>query len=291
MRDGNQNLFSQPSRLLARLLSTLVLSWVFGSISAYAQDRRAQKICGLKSGESLITVADNFLESERANTTAFRTGFAMFERFPAVRSFMHHPDVVRVCASGIVVAKNSFKNDLDLIVIETELKSGETRVLPVLVWTGSVQATEGPGASRMWLGFARQELIEGVRDSLAISQLTELPYSMRTSFRPMALGQGLLPRKDVEKSTRGFVHVPGVDPEWETYIVSQLRAANGSGYQYQYLLDTAVVQYQESTGRVRLGILNNFFSLYQGLLIRQWQHQPKESTVESNVQRLHELSR
>lgn len=272
------------------LICGLTLISFVGS-TASAADRPIQKICGLKSGDQIVTVADNFREAERAKTPAFSTGFAMLERFPAVRAFIHDLNVVRVCASGIVVAKNSYKNDLDLMVVETELKSGETRVLPLLVWTGSVQATEGPGASRMWLGFARAELVEGVRESLAISQLEERPYKMRTSFRPMSLGIGILPSDNVERATRGFVHVPDVDPEWETYIVSQLRSAGGpNGYQTQYMLDTAVVQYHEASGRVRLGKLNNFFNLYQGLLLRQWQHQPKDASVEGNLQRLHELS-
>lgn len=277
--------------LLPTLVAALSVPTFFVSTNALATPvaKPLAKICGQPSGAGLKLMDESVNAATEMGAAALAAGLSTLQHFPAVQNLVRAGDVVSVCSSGVVVDRNIYKNNLDLLVIEVEKQSGEKLVLPVLLQTASIQAYEGPGGRRPWIGFSRQDLAATIRQTIANSSLQEIS-AKGAEFDPLKLGAQFFSNEKAELDTRSYVHIPDVDPEWSTYLVTQLRLLGDStSYASHVLLDAVIIQ--TNGHRARIGAANGFFAAYHNLLVRQSLSQPRDASIGSQVERLNQLAK
>ncbi len=266
---------------------------VLAGLMMVCEASASQKVCGLKSGGNLAKLEESIVHYQSVVSEGVSTALAGLEHFPELQGFLRKTNARKVCASGIIVGRNSYQYNQALIVLEVESGSGESFITPLIIQTASVQAYENTGR-RPWVGFERSELQRELQGEIASVTLNdkwnEENRVIDADFSPLVYSERVLGSR-TEPQTRSYVHVPGVQDGWETYIITGLRSVGGTGvFNSQYALDAGVVQVDESRGRVRFAPLGGFFSTVQNLIRYQESRNPGTAGA-SALDRLVEISR
>lgn len=259
-----------------------LLALALASLTAAPEAARAAKICGLPSGDTLVTFNDSVATTEHESSKPLANALHVISSFPDIQALLRSSGATRVCVTGMAVSKNIYQYHEFLVVIEIE---GETkRVLPMIFQAASIQAYENY-VSKPWLGFARADLRRIVKDTVGHLSFTD------NGAIESPLDLPLLPAtQNADASSKSYVHIPDLEEGFETYLVSQLRSLDtGNPFTTQNLLDVAVVQVEKSSGLARSAPIPSFFAAYNEMLELQAKAQPRKPSERAG--RLEELSR
>lgn len=243
----------------------------------------AARVCGLASGESLSSYSDSV--SEAAANLPMAAALDQMGSFPDVKALVAaFPG--KVCVTAIPLSKNIYQYYKYLVVLSFG-ESGKTAVAPMIFQAASVQAYENAGP-KPWLGFGRGSFARAVAGLAANVQFTE---AGKLFASPADLLPAMYPSSanPVDPTSRSYVLIPGADPEWTTYVVSQLRFVDtGNPFTSTYIEDAGIVQVQERAGRTRWAPIS-LFSAASAMEDEQWNSRPQGGG--NRVARLVELSR
>jgi len=253
------------------------------ALAAAPASAAAPKVCGLASGESLSSYQDSVAEA--GANLPLAAALVQMGSFPDVRAVVEaFPG--KVCVSAIPLSKNIYQYYKYLVVLSFG-ESGKTAAAPMIFQAASVQAYENSGP-KPWLGFSRGSFARAVAGLAAGAQFTEAPKLFES---PADLLAKMYPSSanPVDPTSRSYVLVPGADPEWTTYVVSQLRFVDtGNPFTSTYIEDAGIVQIQASAGRTRWAPVS-LFAAASAMEDEQWSSRPQNSA--DRVTRLVELSR
>lgn len=275
----------KKSRLLSGLITALL------ALPAAAS---GPQICGLSSGAPLASFADSVDEMRTHTSPVVSAGLEDLYSFPDLQNLLASFPRSRFCVSSLVVAKNIYQYDMFLITVVITEPSGRVQFAPLVFQTASVQAHHNIGP-KPWFGLASGDAQGLVRQALAGAEFRELPKRpLLSGFTPtetlpllFAPKQGL----DLDPNSTSYVYLPGIDPEWTTFLVSRLNFLDtGNPYASSYIPEAGVVQVQEASGRVRIAPLKDFYGLFSQLIDRQDQAAPADLTnPQARLQRLRQL--
>lgn len=250
------------------------------------------RICGLTSGAQLITYQDSVSEIHDHVSTVLSAGLTDLYSLPDVQRWIEAAKPSRLCVTTVALGKNIYQYYKILSVLELWDGSGKEWVTPMIFQTASVQAHENIGP-KPWVGFSRTSFAAAVRHALQDVQFQDAGAILGPDFSPLQFFSSAVGASaSADAQSRGYVLVPGVDPAWTTYLVTQLRTMNtGNIFTSEVLTDLGAVQVQERTGKVRWAKVPGFFDLYTQLEQLQTSAMPSLDSPELRLRRLRELSR
>ena len=256
---------------------------VLAALAALSIPSHAAQVCGLASGANLSAYEDSVRESTANLPLA--AALVQMGSFPDVKAVVAaFPG--KVCVTAIPLSKNIYQYYKYLVVLSFG-DGGKTAAAPMIFQAASVQAYENAGP-KPWLGFSRGSFARAIAGLAANAPFTE---AQRLFASPADLLAKMYPSSanPVDPTSRSFVLVPGADPEWTTYVVSQLRFVDtGNPFTSTYIEDAGIVQIQESAGRTRWAPVS-LFAAATALEDEQWNSRPASGA--DRTARLVELSR
>lgn len=256
-------------------------------IVAVAAPLRAQagKVCGLASGASLRTYQDSTENSGASALVA--AGMNQVLTFPDVKALLAaFPG--KVCVNAVPLSKNIYQY-YRLLVVLTFGEDGKDAVAPMIFQAASVQAYENVG-QKPWLGFGRDRFNRSMNELLAEASFQDGAWTFSS---PVELLPVMFPGSEdkLDPSSRSYLLIPDADPEWTTYLVSQLRFYNtGNPFTSQYVQDAGIVQVKEREGRMRWAAVGGFFNRASAFEDAQWEEKPAGSSRADRAAKLVQLS-
>jgi len=262
-------------------------------IAPAAQAAQPQ-ICGLPSGNGLVTLQDSINETAHSSVP-LAAALDDLISFPDIQHFIAAIKPVKACVTAIAIGKNIYQYDKLLAVLTLTSKDQAQHVLPLIFQAASIQAHDGLGP-KPWFGFSHISLENEIRAALASATFNNQSTIDVDGFSPLALLTNLLRAPTIEQpldsGSQGYLLVPNVDANWTTYLVSQLRTLQtGNPFTSQVLLDAGVVQIQPKTGFIRTAYLPSIFNIVTTLEVLQDQSSPMQPTDSAHLSALLEMSR
>lgn len=253
------------------------------ALALLASPSRSAQVCGLAGGSKLVSYEDSVREASANLPLA--AALVQMGSFPDVKALVAaFPG--KVCVTAIPLSKNIYQYYKYLVVLSFG-DGGKTAAAPMIFQAASVQAYENAGP-KPWLGFSRGSFARSIAGLAGDAQFTE---EKRLFASPADLLARMYPASanPVDPTSRSFVLVPGADPEWTTYVVSQLRFVDtGNPFTSTYIEDAGIVQVQEGAGRTRWAPVS-LFAAATALEDEQWNSRPQGGA--GRAARLVELSR
>lgn len=253
------------------------------ALALLASPSRCAQVCGLASGASLSTYEDSVREA--GANLPLAAALVQMGSFPDVKALVAaFPG--KVCVTAIPLSKNIYQYYKYLVVLSFG-EGGRTAAAPMIFQAASVQAYENAGP-KPWLGLSRGSFAREIAGLAANAPFTE---ETKLFASPADLLSKMYPSSayPVDPTSRSYVLVPGADPEWTTYVVSQLRFVDtGNPFTSTYIEDAGLVQVQEGAGRTRWAPIS-LFAAATALEDEQWSSRPQGGA--DRAARLVELSR
>lgn len=260
----------------------LILAAVLAAAPARAD---GAKVCGLASGASLRTYGDS-VAAVGANAPV-AAALDQVLTFPDVRALLAaFPG--KVCVGAAPLSKNIYQY-YRLLVVFSFGEDGRAAVAPMIFQAASVQAYENLG-QKPWLGFGRDRFARGMNELIAGAAFQEGKWTFSS---PVELLPVLFPGSEskLDATSRAYVLIPDADPEWTTYLVTQLRFYDtGNPFTSQYVQDAGIVQVKEKEGRARWAAVGGVFNRASEFEDAQWEEKPADASRAERAAKLVRLS-
>ncbi len=243
------------------------------------------RVCGLASGATLRTYQDS---AESAGASGLvSAALNQVLTFPDVKALLSaFPG--KVCVNAVPLSKNIYQY-YRLLVVFSFGEDGKDAVTPMIFQAASVQAYENLG-QKPWLGFGRDRFNRSLNELIAEASFQEGRWTFSSPVEVLPL---LFPASEdkLDPSSRSYLLIPDADPEWTTYLVSQLRFYNtGNPFTSQYVQDAGIVQVKEHEGRMRWAAIGGFFNRASAFEEAQWAEKPAGAGRAERAAKLVQLS-
>ncbi len=267
------------------LAAVLMLAVALAASAVVPVRAEGIKVCGLSSGASLRTYQDSVEHSGVSGLVA--AAMTQVLTFPDVKAVLSaFPG--KVCVNAIPLTKNIYQY-YRLLVVFSFGEDGKDAVTPMIFQAASVQAYENVG-QKPWLGFGRDQFSRSMNELLAEATFQEGAW---TYSSPVEVLPQIFPGSEdkLDPSSRSYILISDADPEWTTYLVSQLRFYNtGNPFTSQYVQDAGIVQVKEREGRMRWAPIGGFFNRASAFEDAQWESKPASAARADRAAKLVQLS-